>query len=245
MINSLNATEMKQNKLYSLVLAFGLLLSSKSEIWAQERNKDKEKDRKEYKGKDYKEYKDKDKDKDKDRYKEDKRDKDDDREDRYERDRPGNRRSGGILGGVLGRPEDSRREGDWDRERKRDKDDERYERDRDDDRDVRRRGGLGGVLGRVILPPAGTAGPRQLAGVPRGHYPPPGSCRIWYPNRPPGHQPPPTSCGNLRGVRLEPGAFILHGDRAYDADYDWREEERRRPGSVGRDILDILFPNRR
>ncbi|GGG37566.1 hypothetical protein [Hymenobacter glacieicola] len=105
-------------------------------------------------------------------------------------------------------------------------------------------GKLGGILGRVVLPPAGSPGPRQLAGVPRGHYPPPGQCRVWYPNRPAGHQPPPTSCERLRGIRLEPGAFILHGDRAYDTAYDWREEERRRPGSVARDILDILFPNR-
>ncbi|GGK57222.1 hypothetical protein ACD591_15275 [Rufibacter glacialis] len=108
----------------------------------------------------------------------------------------------------------------------------------------RENGALGGILGRVILPPRGTAGPRQLQGVPKGHYPPPGQCRIWYPNRPPGHQPPPTDCQNLYGARLEPGAFILSGDRAYDAEYDWREEERRRPGSVTRDILDILFPRR-
>ncbi|ALI99826.1 hypothetical protein [Rufibacter tibetensis] len=83
-----------------------------------------------------------------------------------------------------------------------------------------------------------------MQGVPKGHYPPPGECRIWYPNRSPGHQPPPTDCRTLYGVRLEPGAFILHGDQAYDAEYDWREEERRRPGSVTRDILDILFPRR-
>lgn len=108
----------------------------------------------------------------------------------------------------------------------------------------RTRGKVGEILGRVILPPVGRPGPRQLAGVPRGHYPPPGECRIWYPNRPPGHQPPPTSCHNLVGIRLEPGAFILHGDRAYDAAYDWRAEERRHPGSVARDILDILFPRR-
>lgn len=101
------------------------------------------------------------------------------------------------------------------------------------------------VLGKVLFPRAGTAGPRQLAGVPRGHYPPPGSCRVWYPNRPPGHQPAPTNCENLRNVRLAPGAFILHGGRAYDAQYDWRQEERRRPGTVGRDIIDILFPSRR
>ncbi|WP_426062059.1 hypothetical protein [Hymenobacter sp. B1770] len=129
----------------------------------------------------------------------------------------------------------------------RDKDDDRYKNGKNgryDDRNSRTTGGVGGVLGRVILPRAGTAGPRELAGVPRGHYPPPGECRVWYPNRPPGHQPPPTSCDRLAGVRLEPGAFILHGDRAYDAEYNWREEDRRRPGTVGRDILDILFPRR-
>jgi len=105
-------------------------------------------------------------------------------------------------------------------------------------------GKIDDILGRVILPPAGSPGPRQLADVPRGHYPPPGKCRVWYPNRPPGHQPLPTDCGSLVGVRLEPGAFILHGDRAYDTTYDWREEEHQRPGSVARDILDILFPRR-
>ena len=101
------------------------------------------------------------------------------------------------------------------------------------------------IIGRVIFPRTGTHSPRKLKGVPKGHYPPPGSCRIWYPNRPPGHQPPATSCNNLYRVRLEPGAFILHGDRAYDADYNWREAERRRPGSIERDILDILFPRSR
>jgi hypothetical protein len=105
-------------------------------------------------------------------------------------------------------------------------------------------GKLDGILGRVVLPPTGSPGPRQLAGVPRGHYPPPGECRVWYPNRPPGHQPPPVSCDRLRGIRLEPGAFILHGDQAYDTAYDWREQERRRPGSVARVVIDILFPAR-
>lgn len=31
--------------------------------------------------------------------------------------------------------------------------------------------------------------------VPRGHLPPRGACRIWYPGVPPGHQPPPVDCG--------------------------------------------------
>lgn len=43
--------------------------------------------------------------------------------------------------------------------------------------------------------------------IPAGHYPPPGSCRIWYPDRPAGHQPPPTSCN----VRVPRGAFLVRG----------------------------------
>jgi hypothetical protein len=30
--------------------------------------------------------------------------------------------------------------------------------------------------------------------VPDGHLPPPGECRVWYPDRPAGHQPPPFKC---------------------------------------------------
>lgn len=151
--------------------------------------------------------------------------------------------------------DDDRKDYDKDRRKEYEKNRKDYDKDRDeryregnngryDSRTPRTTGNLGGILGRVILPRTGTVGPRQLAGVPKGHYPPPGECRIWYPNRPPGHQPPPVSCNSLVGVRLEPGAFILHGDRAYDAEYDWRAEEQRHPGSVGRDILDILFPRR-
>lgn len=30
--------------------------------------------------------------------------------------------------------------------------------------------------------------------IPDGHLPPPGECRVWYPDRPAGHQPPPLKC---------------------------------------------------
>lgn len=41
--------------------------------------------------------------------------------------------------------------------------------------------------------------------IPPGHYPPPGECRIWFPDRPPGHQPPPGNCGHV-----PPGAWVIH-----------------------------------
>jgi hypothetical protein len=42
--------------------------------------------------------------------------------------------------------------------------------------------------------------------IPAGHYPPPGECRAWYPDRPPGHQPPPVKCGQ---AQIPPGAWLI------------------------------------
>lgn len=44
--------------------------------------------------------------------------------------------------------------------------------------------------------------------IPNGHLPPPGECRIWYPDRPAGQQPPPFKCGQARG-RVEPGGWMI------------------------------------
>ncbi|MCA8906676.1 MAG: hypothetical protein KDA49_05080 [Rhodospirillaceae bacterium] len=44
-------------------------------------------------------------------------------------------------------------------------------------------------------------------GIPPGHYPPPGMCRVWYPGRPPGQQPPVSSCA----VVVPPGAVLVYG----------------------------------
>jgi hypothetical protein len=48
------------------------------------------------------------------------------------------------------------------------------------------------------------------ANIPPGHLPPPGECRIWYPDRPPGHQPPPGDCRAL-SRRVPPGAELIYG----------------------------------
>lgn len=44
--------------------------------------------------------------------------------------------------------------------------------------------------------------------IPDGHLPPPGECRVWYPDRPAGQQPPPFKCGQARG-RVEPGGWMI------------------------------------
>lgn len=46
--------------------------------------------------------------------------------------------------------------------------------------------------------------------IPPGHLPPPGSCRIWFPDRPPGHQPPPGPCEELQ-YKVPPGAYLIRG----------------------------------
>lgn len=52
--------------------------------------------------------------------------------------------------------------------------------------------------------------------IPKGHYPAPGECRVWFPDRPPGHQPPPGNCGRLR-MAVPPGAWLIeHPERDPD-----------------------------
>lgn len=94
--------------------------------------------------------------------------------------------------------------------------------ERDRDRDGRRGRGVARTLG-----------------VPRGHYPPPGECRVWHPGRAPGQQPPPARCDRLVG-RVPVGAFILYNGKEWDTSYDWPEHERRNRGSVPRAILDVM-----
>lgn len=48
----------------------------------------------------------------------------------------------------------------------------------------------------------------SVAHIPPGHYPAPGTCRVWLPGEAPGHQPKPRSCAGIE--RAAPaGSWIL------------------------------------
>jgi len=57
-----------------------------------------------------------------------------------------------------------------------------------------------------------TVPPRTTLGIPPGHLPPPGDCRIWFPGQPPGQQPPPVHCGDAY-AGVPPGAWLIERPR--------------------------------
>jgi hypothetical protein len=70
------------------------------------------------------------------------------------------------------------------------------------------------LLGLAIPTDASAQGRRgDSQGIPPGHLPPPGECRVWYDGRPPGQQPPPTDCRTAESVaRRDPYARVVYGD---------------------------------
>jgi hypothetical protein len=63
--------------------------------------------------------------------------------------------------------------------------------------------------------------------IPPGHYPPPGECRIWYPDRPPGHQPPPGKCSPVPR-----GAWVIHHPRDLPGHVHVTVYDPHRPGTI-------------
>lgn len=73
--------------------------------------------------------------------------------------------------------------------------------------------------------------------VPRGHLPPPGSCRVWLPGVPPGHQPAPGSCAVLER-RVPPGGWLLVRPYRYPGVVELLAYDHRRPGVRIRYVYD-------
>src|SRR5213076_825346 len=90
----------------------------------------------------------------------------------------------------------------------------------------------------LVVPEARSEGGPSTAatlGVPPGHLPKPGQCRIWIPGVPPGHQPRPKSrvCAGIEAV-APPGSWIIYRPTADRRLVHVREVDRARAGVVVR-----------
>jgi hypothetical protein len=95
----------------------------------------------------------------------------------------------------------------------------------------------------LAAPAAAQPGPQ---GVPPGHLPPPGECRVWYDDRPPGHQPSPTDCATARREAARTGGRVIFGDDREDGwdDDDWWNDDRRTTRFDRLDLNDDGFISR-
>lgn len=72
----------------------------------------------------------------------------------------------------------------------------------------------------------GSAKGFSKVGIPPGHMPRAGECRIWYPGKAPGHQPRPGNCHTL-SRQVPRGAWLIGHDNKWS--YDDIRHSRRRP----------------
>lgn len=78
----------------------------------------------------------------------------------------------------------------------------------------------------------------RAQGIPPGHLPPPGACRVWYENVPPGRQPPPMRCDDAERVASRSrNARVIYGGYGASRDDDRHRGSRaipRTPADVRR-----------
>jgi hypothetical protein len=71
----------------------------------------------------------------------------------------------------------------------------------------------------------------KALGIPPGHLPSPGYCRIWIPGRPPGHQPKPGNCAALER-QVPKGAWLVYRDIDDPEHVEVYVYDKRRPSVV-------------
>lgn len=94
-----------------------------------------------------------------------------------------------------------------------------------------------GAIATTPLAAQQRGGRHSAQGIPPGHLPPSGECRVWYDGRPPGHQPPPTSCREAERVAArDPRARVIYGggkgvrrNDGREREGDWRDPDRTVP----------------
>jgi hypothetical protein len=83
-------------------------------------------------------------------------------------------------------------------------------------------------------------------GIPPGHLPPPGMCRVWYDGTPPGHQPASMSCREAERIAArDRNARVIYGGNGGRDDDRWgrdRDWERDRDRSRDRDAHPYGYP---
>ena len=94
----------------------------------------------------------------------------------------------------------------------------------------------------LIAVTAAAQGRSDSQGIPPGHLPPAGECRVWYDGRPPGHQPAPTSCREAEQIAVrDPGARVIYGvGRVAD-----RDRPRAVPRTIPRRVPASPYPDGR
>jgi hypothetical protein len=86
---------------------------------------------------------------------------------------------------------------------------------------------------------------KQAQGIPPGHLPPSGECRVWIDGRPPGQQSPPTDCRSAeRTASRTRYARVIYGDRTDRRNDDgWRDDRNSGDWRDDRRRDDATWPN--